>query len=427
MADQPTPPPFNFDAPRPTGRPVYESTLLPERRRRRLPPWLVIPVLLAALLALLYFLVFAPKPRRFVDTAGRLAYTSDQGSPGVPHLWVAGADGSGARQINPQPAASPAFTGDGAQIAFVGRAGGQNQIILVDADGGNPVPATRTAGAKLLPAFAPGSDTLLGFLSGASLAVMEAGRGDAALLLPPPVGAGARPDAAGATPSREAVAVTSFAWRPGPPADRPGLAAVLDSGGTQTLAVLPALDAAPLLTQDGRPDGPPLAAADGLSLAWSPDGARLAVALLHAPAPGGKTVSGLALFDAAGAFQRWLFLLPPGSTSGPQNPVFSPDGTRIAVEVWRQPDLARRSEIGLFLVPFQGADAQSGPPRLLARGESGAARFSRDGSQVFFLARRPGGGHDLMRVGIDGAGLARVSDGKADVSAFALSPQAARP
>ena len=426
MADQPTPESsFNLNAPRPTGRLVYESTLLPERRRRRLPPWLVIPVLLAALLALLYFLIFAPKPRRFVDTAGRLAYTSDAGSPGVPHLWTCGPDGAGARRITSQAAASPAFTADGSQIAFSSQAGGQNQIFLVDADGQNPVPITRTAGAKLRPAFAPGSDTLLGFLSGASLAVMEAGKGSASLLLPAAGGAGARPDAAGGGQAQEAV-VTSFAWRPGTTADRPGLAAVLESGGTQTLAVLPSLDAAPRLTQNGQPDGPPLAAADALSLAWSPDGSEMAVALLHAPAPGGHTVSGLALLDPTGVFQRWLFLLPPGSTDGPQNPVFSPDGAQIAVEVWRQPDLAHRSEIGLFLVPLQNPSAQGGPPRLLAKGESGAARFSRDGSQVFFLARRPGG-HDLMRVGADGTGLGRVSDGRADVSAFALSPQAARP
>ncbi len=424
MADQPAPESsFNLNAPRPTGRPVYESTLLPERRRRRLPPRLVIPALLLALLALLYFLIFAPKPRRFVDTAGRIVSASDAGSPGVPHLWVAGPDGAGARRITSLPAASPAFTADGSQVAFSSQAGGQNQIFVADADGRNPLPVTRTAGAKLLPAFAPGSDTLLGYLSGASLAVIEAGKGDAALLLP--AAGGARPDAARGGQAQEA-AVTSFAWRPGPPAGRPGLAAVLDSGGTQTLAVLPALDAAPHVTQNDQPDGPPLAAADALSLDWSPDGSQMAVALLHAPAPQGRTVSGLALFDPAGVFRRWLFLLPPGSTSGPQNPVFSPDGAQIAVEVWRQPDLARRSEIGLFLVPLQSTPAQAGPPRLLARGECGAARFSRNGGQVYFLARRAGG-HDLMRVNADGTGAERVSDGRADVSAFALSPQSARP
>ncbi len=423
MADQPTPESsFNLNAPRPTGRPVYESTLLPERRRRRLPPWLVIPVLLAALLALLYFLIFAPKPRRFVDTAGLIVSASDAGSPGVPHLWVAGPDGAGARRITSLPAASPAFTADGSQVAFSSQAGGQNQIFVADADGQNPLPVTHTAGAKLLPAFAPDSNTLLGFLSGASLAVLEAGKGDAALLLPSAGGAGARPDAAGGGPAREAVSVTSFAWRPGAPAGPPGLAAVLDSGGTQTLAVLPALDAAPHVTQNDQPGGLPLAAADALSLAWSPDGSQMAVALLHAPAPQSRTVSGLALFDPAGVFRRWLFLLPPGSTSGPQNPVFSPDGAQIAVEVWRQPDLARRSEIGLFLVP----SAPGSPPRLLARGECGAARFSQNGGQVYFLARRAGG-HDLMRVNADGTGAERVSDGRADVSAFALSPQSARP
>ncbi len=447
MADHPTSdsgpnstsePSFNLDARRPTGRPVYESTLLPPRKRRRFSPWLIVPGLLILLLAVLYFLIFGPKPRRAVITVGTLIFASDAGSPGVTHLWSVRADGGGAHSLTSGAGAdaAPAFSADGSQVAFLSnRAGGPNQVWLMDGDGKNPAAVTRGGGAKSQPAFAPGSNALLGFLSGPSLAVLNVGKGDASLLLPRPAGQAARPDSTDAPDSRRVQAaastVTAFAWQPAAPDPlNPGLAAVLDTAGTQMLAVLPTLDGSPRLTQNDRPDGPPLAAADSVSPAWSPDGGKIAAALLHvAGLPAGQKASGLILLDAqgnllrdvAGGAPRPLFAVRDPAI-GPQNPVYSPDGSLIAFEIWRQPDLASRVRLGLLLIPAGG-----GTPRQIAKGDAGAAQFSADGRQIFFLQRRPDGGHDLFREGADGTGLTRLSDGRSDVTGFALSPQAAKP
>ena len=225
--------------------------------------------------------------------------------------------------------------------------------------------------------------------------------------------------------------MTAFAWQPSAPDPvNPGLAAVLDTNGIQTLAVLPALGGSPRLTQNDQPDGPPLAAADGVTAAWSPDGSKIVAALLHvAGLPAGQKASGLILLDgqgnlvrdAQGNAPRPLFALRDPAL-GPQNPTYSPDGSRIAFEVWRQPDLASRARLGLFLIPSGG-----GTPKQVAQGDAGAAQFSRDGTQLFFLQRRPDGGHDLVREGVDGTGRTRLSDGKSDVTGFAVSPQAAKP
>ena len=94
----------------------------------------------------------------------------------------------------------------------------------------------------------------------------------------------------------------------------------------------------------------------------------------------------------------------------------------IAFEVWRQADLASRTRLGLYLIPAAG-----GSPKLIAKGDAGAAQFSRDGRLLFFLQRRPDGGHDLFQEGVDGTGQTRLSDGHSDVTGFALSPQAAKP
>ncbi len=422
---------FNLDARRPTGRPVYESTLLPPRKRRRFSPWLIVPGLLVILVAILYFLIFGPKPRRIVDTAGTIVYASDAGSPGVTHLWSAPAGGGAGHPLTSGSGgdSAPAFSADGSQIVFLSnRTGGQNQVWLMDGDGKNPIAVTREGGAKAEPAFAPGSNSLLGYLSGASLAVLNIGKGGASILLPAPAGQAARPDATDSTDTRPVQAsdstVTAFAWQPSASDPlNPGLAAVLDVGGIQTLAVLPTLDAAPRLTQNDKPDGPPLAAADGLAPAWAPDGSKMAVALLHVQGlAGGKKASGLIQFDARGTGQAPLIPIIRDPAVGPLNPVYSPDGGLIAFEVWRQADLASRTRLGLYIIPAGG-----GTPKLIAPGDAGAAQFSRDGRQIFFLRRRADGGHDLFQEGVDGTGPARLSDGRSDVTGFALSPQAAKP
>ena len=436
MADDNLLPP---ETPRPTGRPVYESTLLPKRKRRRFSPWLVVPALLVVLLVVFYFLVFGPKPRRFVATAGSVVFASDLNSPGVTHLWTMKADdlASAPRQLTTGPSAdtNPTFTADGSQIAFLSnRGGGPNQIWLMDSDGRNLVQVTRTAGAKAHPLFAPGSNSLLGYLSGASLAVQDVGKGDATLLLPAP-GAATRPDSTDPGQTQDtasaagAGAAVAFAWKPLPAqasssqADF-GLAAVLETAGVQTLAVLPTLSSAPRLTQNDQPNGPPLAVADRLAPAWSPDGAHMAVAMLHVQGlPAGQKASGLIQFDDLGTVVKPLLPLLKDPAVGPQDPVYSPDGSQIVFEIWRQADLASRTVLGLFIVDADG----SGTPHLLARGDASGAQFSPGGRQVFFLRRRPDGGHDLCRINADGTGLVRVSDGHSDIPSFALSPQMTAP
>lgn len=418
--------------PRPTGRPVYESSLLPARKHRRFSPWLIIPGLLVILLAVFYFLVFGPKPRRFVATAGTVVFASDLNSPGVTHLWTIQADGTAPKQLTTGTASdtNPAFTADGNQLAFLSnRSGGPNQIWMVDSDGKNAVQVTRTAGAKAEEKFAPGSNSLLGFLSGASLAAEDVGKGDATLFLPTPATSTHSSSTDPAQAQETASAVVSFVWKPS--ADKAtsdsstlGLAAVLETAGVQTLAVLPTLSSAPRLTQNNQPSGPPLAVADRLSLAYAPDGSKLAVGMLHVLGlPGGQKISGLIQFDGNGNVQKPIVPPQKDAAIGPQEPVYSPDGTQIVVEVWQQIDLASRRVLGLFIVDADG----KGTPHLLARGDAEAAQFSPDGKLVFFLARRADSGHDLYRINADGTGPLRLSDGHADITSFAPSPQSAAP
>lgn len=442
MADQNIPPPSSTHSPDPETpatpteatprprRPVYEPTLLPERRRRRVSPWLVIPALLVLSGLALYFLVLAPQQRRFVPTVGQIAFASDAETPGHMHLWVAGPDGAGARRLTTDAADEtvPAWSPDGSQIAYLStRAGGQPQVFVVDADGRDPAQVTRSAGAKSRPAFAPGDNALLAFTSGGVLLTASVATGDADRLLPAPP---ADPHAHGAdggedadAPAPSGATVPAYAWAPAKTREGQGLAAVEDRGGVQSLALLPTLADKPRESQTGQPNGSPLAAADTMSLAWSPEGGLLAVAMLgiqYPPPP--RPASGLILLDSQGApIAQQILPLVPDPTAGPQNPVFSPDGSQIAFEVWQGKDLAHRHSVGLFVIPTGG-----GAPRPLYRGDATDARFSADGETVYFLRRRPDSGRDLCRVRPDGTNFTRLSDGQADVSGIAVSPQAAK-
>jgi dipeptidyl aminopeptidase/acylaminoacyl peptidase len=407
----------------PPRRKVYQPTLFPERRRRRASPWVVIPSLLIVLGGILWGVVAFSHHVRFVPTAGEIVYTSDAGSPGKPHIWITHADGTGARQLTSGPAAdiTPQFAPGGSQIAFLSdRDDRVYQIFVMDGDGQDLVQVTHNSGAKSQVSWSPGNPDLLGYTDGGALYEMPFGGegGGAGRLLPPPPNVHQAQDTTNPLAQSATITVPSYAWSP---AKNAGLAAVEDTGTFQALAVMPTLAAAPKDMRTTPQGTQPLIAASQLSLGWNNDGSLLAVAVLNiqgAPQP----TSGLLLFESNGDPAPGKPPLLLGSaTQGPQNPVFSPDGTQILFEAWNQPNLADRKRLGLALVPTDG----SAPPHFVFRGNASDAQFSPDGSTIFFLTARPDGGHDLCRVGTDGSGFTRLTSGSGDVTDLSVSPQSA--
>ncbi len=403
-------------------RTVYEPSLLPSRTRRRAPRWVVVPLLLLVLAGALYLVLGGGHPRRFVATADTLVWASDAGSPGTPHLWRANLDGSASRRVSRGTATEtqPSFSPDGAQVAYLSPANGNPQVFVVDADGQNTQQVTHNAGAKQQPLFAPADNTLLAYVSGGAVSTIGIVNGDASRLLPP------APD-----PSQNqqnetllnspTVIIGDYQWAPGKDPAAQALAAREETADLQALVVLPSLGGKARDTQTNQPNSPPLAAAEAVTLGWSPSGNLLAAALLGVKGlPPGRALSAIALFDREGnpAGQKPL-AVTSNATTGPQFPVFSPDGGQIAFELWQQPDLARAHCLGLFVVGVDG----SAPPRPLAQGDASLVHWTRDGQSLLFLRRRAGGGQDLWRVGANGTGLTRLSDGTADISWFSISPQ----
>lgn len=405
-----------------TRRPVYEPTLLTGRKRRRASPWIVIPTLLVALGAILYVVLVLPKNQRFVPTAGELVYSSDQGSPGHPHLWIESDDGASAHRLTTREPdeTSPAWSPDGSQIAFVSaQKDGDPQIFVVDADGRDLAQVTQNSGAKSQPQFAPSDNRLIGFLSGGSLNTVDIATGQTQRLLPVVTAPARDKNSDSGLTVNPATSITSFSWLPSSDLEQMGIAAVEDTAGVQGVILLPTLTSKPIST---HANGSPLAAAENVSVAWSPDGGLLAVALMGAQGPQqGREISALILLDSQGNIsgQRPLAIFPTGAL-GPQHPVFTPDGARVVAEVWDGSDLAHEHSVGLLSAPVDG----SSPGQPLYKGAAIDPRFSRDGKTMYFLKDGADGRSQICKIGVDGSGFKAISSQDANTTAFVLSPQA---
>ena len=430
--------PFNLDAlktaapaadpsaPDQPRRKVYESTLIPDRKSRSRPSAIIL-VGIIVVSAVLAYIVYAPHPRRTLDTAGKMVYAAADTPGGPSKIYYAGIDGSGAKAVGASTGIddSPSFSPNGSQVTFIStRSGSERQVFMMDADGQNVAPITRNSGSKSSPTFLPGSNGhMLGFTSSGVLSTADVATGDADQAFPPPPKDNSHA-AQGQTDTETADAkltVDDYAFAPGAPdVDHQSVALTLDDGNIQGFGVLPAI---------GQDVARSVPVGNRVSYGWSPDGKLLAVAVMGIVDPQAPGRSSLFLVKAPSEVRSTIipptgFPVPVGKNGkqagfiGPEHPVFAPDGETVTFELWVQADLADRSCHGLYRVGVAG-----GEPTQLARGDAEQAQFTPDGKSVLYLTKRDDGGHDLFEVGADGTGQRRLSDGKQDVTSFSISPQ----
>ncbi len=155
--------------------------------------------------------------------------------------------------------------------------------------------------------------------------------------------------------------------------------------------------------------------------AWSTDGTRLAVEVIHALLEEHGTVyyksSDLYVLDAdAHAAAPWRALTSDGTSTSPS---WSPDGKRIAYVQ----ESALWSDIYII-------DAAGGTPVRLtqAKGSYSKARWSPDGTRLTFSAVLPDGGKDshIFIVNADGSGLTNVTRSSTSDYDPCWSPDGAR-
>jgi hypothetical protein len=240
---------------------------------------------------------------------GQIAFTSDR--DGDSNIYVMDTDGGGVQQLTDDPASDryPAWSPDGTRIAFVSIRDGDSNIYVMDADGGNVRQITDRLGGKWSPTWSPDS-TLIAFGSNRDgdedIYVMDADGGNVQQLTDDP-GVDRDP-----------------AWSP----DGTRIAFVSTRDGDSNIYVMD-VDGGNVrqLTDDPRQDQSP---------AWSPDGTRIAFAShLNKLNAGGADIGvHIYVMDADGGNVRQL-TDAPGSDI---NPAWSPDGTWITFEGYRDDD-----------------------------------------------------------------------------------------
>lgn len=407
-------------------RKVYESNLLPDRRRNRVSPWVAVAVI-AAIGALCVYVMMNGKRRREVVTVGQIAYAARMPGQTTSRIWLAGLDGGHAQAVTPvdADADSPSYSGDGDQIVYIQSKGGVRQVYRMDGDGMNPIAVTSAGSSKSSPQFVPSDNTRVGYLSGGALFESHVDTQDTDRIYPPP------PDAIHGTGKDEGKepevmqtasgpAIVRFQYAPSDDPLKQPLGIVEEENGVQMLALLPTGSGAAIVADE---QNRPYTAAPSVSFGWSPDGSKLTCALLGIPGPNKFIVNTLKTITANNQIIGSPLNNPFKRPEGFENPVYSPSGNLIAVTYWFDPDAANRQCLGLAIIPADWSQ----PPHPILKGSAEDVQFSADGQFLLFLAKRKDGGHDLYKQDINGNNApVKISDGTQDVLGFTVSDQEPR-
>jgi Tol biopolymer transport system component len=158
----------------------------------------------------------------------------------------------------------------------------------------------------------------------------------------------------------------------------------------------------------------PIGVARGLDVAWAPSGLQVAVAYTGLE---GKKTNCLQINDYQLVSQKPLFT-SKGDGMGPQAPAWSPDGTKIAFEMWKVSAGTPDTCLGVYVI-----DANGGKPRLLISGDARQPTWSPDSGRVACAVSRADGRRDIWVVDATGANKVNLTRGKGDNYFPAWSPK----
>ena len=386
------------------------------------------------LLVAAYYLSNVHGRRKYVDTSGRIVALSDTSltdpkTPGHPHIWIMGADGSGAQMLTrgSETDEDPSFSPDGSIITFISDRKGSPEVWIMNGDGTDPDQLTIGNDAKSMPKFSPDGKQIA-FISRGTLTVVNVETHAQEILYPVPHQGASDTDAS--APGR--APVINFAWAPVGDQNGTLIACVQDSdSGNQTLTLLGGSLAEPT----------PVASATNVSFTWAPDASHLLVSLLDVVGvrPPSETLSklppGMALapvpnFPKSGIYTFGTdgsilagtppMAVMPKPDEGSQNPSISPDGAILAFETWPNPnaDVIHYEGIRSILT----ANGAAGPITL--NGPTAQPAFSADGQLFAFTAPNRGhrGWRDLIAIHFNNKNVLNLTTGHINVLEFSVSP-----
>lgn len=441
---------------------------------------LILAVLVMALIAFYYYLSFlgnvGPISGLSFDTADHIAFvrTDDRGNT---TLFAVRADGTDLRQLTPptdvSTKAQPVWARDGKSLLYASnlRDNKITQIYLLGT--GSPKQLTYGPGNKSAPMVSSDGKTA-GFIVQGAVKTVNLNGTEVSQLMPPP------------TASKEGAGDVNMGGNPEGPflsADfgsnnfesSRGIAGTQDVSGQlhATVPGVPSIDQMVMVIADGaiKPDGSvkmsPLDKGHEVSFAWEPNGTRLACSYteLEAMDPTGQTqiISGIRIWsfpksdeppvaDRSGApgdtsFKKAGSPIPVNLFAGlgysiePKHLAWSPNGSKMAFEVWQlksegvrelrgivvmDTTLGSANPQGIVVTPAQVDSIRC----MVTAGPDGLPqnpRWSPDGSRLLYESQRPDGKHDLWIINADGTNQINLTRGIGDNIDGAWSPAEHKP
>ena len=362
---------------------------------------LVLAGVIAIGLLALYLLQHGPSLFLKPPSEERIAFISDRG--GYADIWTMRADGSDKRQVTSDAADDqvPAWSPDAREVVSISDRRNQTYQVFISAwDGRYTRCVTISEGTKDVPVWSNIGDEIT-FISGGKVYSAKRHGGREEQYLPPP----GIPEMA----MPERITYVYAAWSP----SHDYLLYMRETDrGREAYAVRQEV------VQSWEVEGTKtigITAARSLNVSWAPSGLRVAAAFIDRNGENGVLVADV---DAVEARDLLVF---KGDGMGVGKVAWSPDGKRIAFEMWAVRDGTPNTCEGIYVISASG-----GEPRAVLPGDAREPSWSPDGKQIVCTVIGEDGERDIWRVNADGTGTVNLTEGEGDNYNPAWSPSPRR-
>ncbi len=419
-------------------------------KQRRMGRVLLFLSLLGMLVGFYYYVSYlgnvGPVGGLAFDTSDHVAFVR-QDEKGNTTLYAVRIDGTDLRPLtlpdDISNKANPVWARDGKSLLYASnlRDNKVTQIYILGT--GAPKQLTYGPGNKSAPAVSADGKSAAFIVQGAVKTVNLNGT-DVSQLMPPPNGVKDGNDEAAQAANPEGPFLSAeFA------SDGIGVCATQDVSGQlhATLPGAPSIDQMVMAIPTGSSKMVALDKGHEVSFAWEPNGNRLASSYteLEAADAQGKTqfISGIRLWSFKNPAKPDVVNLfaALGYSVEPKNLAWSPDGSKMAFEVWRLAGEGNREMRGLVVMDTvldsahpQGivvvpevVDSVRYMVQTDAEGKPTRPRWSPDGSRLLYEVLRPNGKHDLWVINSDGTNKINLTKGQGDNTDASWSPALRKP
>jgi len=415
---------------------------------------LILVGLVLALIAYFYYQSFlgnvGPVRRLTFDTADHIAFvrTDDKGNT---TLFAIRADGTDLRQLTPptdvSTKAQPAWTRDGKSLLYASnlRDSKVTQIYILGTGGSQQL--TYGTGNKSAPTVSIDGKTAAFIVQGAVKTVNLNGT-DVFQVMPPPTAGNSGADESKPMAADFEGPFLTAGFAP----DGISIAGIEDvSQNHVNIPNLGPFDQAVMVLPSNSSKMIPIAFGHEVDFAWEPNGSRVACSYTELEAsdvPGGKMqiVSGIRVisFKNPNKPEQIPLFAGEGYTLEPKHLAWSPNGNKLAFELWRLKSEGVRELRGIV---FMDVNLEGSGPRGLrvqtaeeadavtssilipvgAEGLPQNPRWSPDGSRLLYESQLPNGKRDLWIINADGTNKINLTKGIGDNTDGAWSPAGHKP